>query len=283
MTHIQYLTGNLFESNAQVIVNTVNCRGVMGKGLALAFKERYPEMFHVYQQECREGRLRIGRPTLYKKSTPWILNFPTKDNWRANSKLEYIEQGLQYFVKHYKEVGINSIAFPKLGAQNGKLEWDDVGPLMMKYLAQIDIPVYIYIAEGDTTYQIHDEVDAESKMRCIWEKFNEIALSLEKLDEELRLNKRDAKKIIEKRASTSFVSIADIENIQGFAKTSLKKVKDYIADQQYQKVELAGMPDTSTPQASTRERNNKSSSARSKKKAVKDTQVKRKELFPSLH
>ena len=89
MTHIQYLVGDLFNSSAQVIVNTVNCKGVMGKGLALAFKERYPEMFHVYQKDCREGRLRIGRPTLYTKSTPWILNFPTKDNWRANSKLEY--------------------------------------------------------------------------------------------------------------------------------------------------------------------------------------------------
>lgn len=280
MTHIEYVIGDLFESSAQVIVNTVNCRGVMGKGLALAFKERYPEMFRVYQQECKEGRLRIGRPTLYKKSTPWILNFPTKDNWRANSKLEYIEQGLQYFVEHYKEVGIDSIAFPKLGAQNGKLDWDDVGPLMIKYLTQLNIPVYVYIAEGDNRYQVNDELDAESRMKRIWEKFNEIALSIEKLDQEVHLNKRDAKKILEKRALTSFASIADIENIQGFAKASLKKVKDYIADQQYKKVELTGMPDTSTPQAFAREKKKRSSSTGSKRKAVKDTQVKKSELFP---
>lgn len=153
MAQIQYQKGNIFDSKAQVIVNTVNCKGVMGKGLALAFKQRYPDMFPVYQQECRTGKLRIGRPTLYQKSTPWILNFPTKDDWKANSKLEYLEKGLEYFVANYKKAGITSIAFPKLGAQNGKLSWDEVGPLMAKYLSQIDIDVYIYITEDDKEYQ----------------------------------------------------------------------------------------------------------------------------------
>jgi O-acetyl-ADP-ribose deacetylase (regulator of RNase III) len=157
MTRIEYLTGNIFDAETQVIVNTVNCRGVMGKGLALAFKERYPDMFSVYQRECMEGRLRIGRPTLYKGSSPWILNFPTKDNWRANSKLEYIEKSLKYFVDHYKEANIQSIAFPRLGTQNGKLNWDEVGPLMAQYLSQLDIPVYVYIAEGDQEYQAGDK------------------------------------------------------------------------------------------------------------------------------
>jgi len=87
MGQIQYQKGDIFDSKAQVIVNTVNCKGVMGKGLALCFKERYPDMFRVYQEECRTGRLRIGRPTLYKASIPWILNFPTKDHWRFPSKL----------------------------------------------------------------------------------------------------------------------------------------------------------------------------------------------------
>lgn len=102
--------GTIFESQAQVIVNTVNCDGYMGKGLALAFKQRYPDMFAVYQQECKTGKLRIGRPTLYQKSTPWILNFPTKDHWRLPSKLEYLEKGLQFFVANYKKAGIKSIA-----------------------------------------------------------------------------------------------------------------------------------------------------------------------------
>src|SRR5690349_9698591 len=132
MTRIQYQKGYIFDAKTQVIVNPVNCRGVMGKGLALAFKQRYPDMFVAYQQECKSGRLRIGQPTLYIKSTPWILNFPTKDNWKANSKIEYLEQGLEYFAAHYLEMGITSIAFPKLGTQHGRLSWDDVGPLMAK-------------------------------------------------------------------------------------------------------------------------------------------------------
>ncbi len=161
MAHIQYEKGNIFDSKAQVIVNTVNCEGVMGKGLALAFKQRYPGMFSVYQQECKTGKLRIGHPTIYRESAPWILNFPTKDHWRLPSKLEYLEKGLQYFVANYKKAGIQSIAFPKLGAQNGKLSWDEVGPLMAKYLSKLDIDVHIYIAEGDKAYQAEDEVEVE--------------------------------------------------------------------------------------------------------------------------
>jgi O-acetyl-ADP-ribose deacetylase (regulator of RNase III) len=153
MARITYQLGDIFTSKAQVIVNPVNCKGVMGKGLALAFKERYPAMFSVYQKECREGILRIGRPTLYKESNPWILNFPTKDNWKASSKLVYIQEGLEYFVTNYHKAGIQSIAFPKLGTQHGKLSWEEVGPLMAQYLSQIDIEVSIYITKGDQEYQ----------------------------------------------------------------------------------------------------------------------------------
>ncbi|GCF11799.1 macro domain-containing protein [Dictyobacter arantiisoli] len=119
MANITYYTGDIFTSRAQVIVNPVNCRGHMGKGLALAFKQRFPEMFTSYQQDCQEGKLRIGQPTLYTVSTPWILNFPTKDHWRGDSKIAYLEQGLQYFVAYYKELEITSIAFPRLGAGLG--------------------------------------------------------------------------------------------------------------------------------------------------------------------
>jgi O-acetyl-ADP-ribose deacetylase (regulator of RNase III) len=146
----------------------------MGRGLALAFKQRYPDMFTIYQQECETGRLRIGRPTLYRESTPWILNFPTKNKWRANSKLEYLQKGLEYFVANYKKADIKSIAFPKLGTQNGKLSWDEVGPLMVKYLSKLDIDVYIYIAEGDTEYWPDAQSsDHKEKEQC--KRSNEIA------------------------------------------------------------------------------------------------------------
>ena len=114
MPNVQYRRGDIFEAETQVIVNTVNCEGIMGKGLALEFKKRYPDMFPAYQQDCKTGRLCIGRPTLYCKSEPWILNFPTKNTWRANSKLEYLEKGLEYFVTKYKEAGIQVFLFLSL-------------------------------------------------------------------------------------------------------------------------------------------------------------------------
>ncbi len=149
---LHYQLGDIFDSHAQVITNPVNCEGFMGRGLALAFKQKYPAMFTAYKQDCKTGRLRIGKPTLYRESMPWILNFPTKNTWRADSKLEYIEQGLEYFVANYKRADIESIAFPKLGTLNGRLSWVDVGPLMAKHLGQLDIDVSIYIAEGDHEY-----------------------------------------------------------------------------------------------------------------------------------
>lgn len=153
MAQIQYVKGDIFKSKEQTIVNPVNCKGHMGKGLALAFKELYPDMFVVYQEECRTGKLRIGKPTLYSNSIPWVLNFPTKNHWRDPSKLEYIKEGLQFVVANYKQLGIASIAFPKLGAGLGTLSWDEVGPVMVKYLSQLDIDVYIYITDGDKEYQ----------------------------------------------------------------------------------------------------------------------------------
>lgn len=240
MAHIQYRRGDIFDAATQVIVNTVNCQGIMGKGLALAFKQRYPEMFPIYQEECKTGKLRIGRPTLYKASMPWILNFPTKDTWRANSKLEYLEKGLEYFVTHYKEAGITGIAFPKLGAQNGKLSWDDVGPLMAQYLSQVDIEVYIYIADGDREYQYGVPTEDKNEV-LLWESFNELALSLERLQQEVLLSAREAKKIYERRVSGIFSSQADIDNIEKLAQVSKKKIREYLNQQRYIACELPQM------------------------------------------
>jgi O-acetyl-ADP-ribose deacetylase (regulator of RNase III) len=246
MALIHYQKGDIFDSNTQVIVNTVNCKGIMGKGLALAFKQRYPAMFPVYQQECKTGKLRIGRPSLYKASNPWILNFPTKDHWRTPSKIEYLEKGLEYFVKNYKKAGIQSIAFPKLGAQNGKLSWDEVGPLMARYLNRIDIDVYIYIAEGDKEYQYNEQSENNLKVK-IWKEFSELALSLERLNNEVQLSIRGAKQVAEARAAREFTSLADIESIERLANDSLKKIKKYIAGQQCQQAELIELQSTGTP------------------------------------
>jgi O-acetyl-ADP-ribose deacetylase (regulator of RNase III) len=246
MALIQYQKGDIFESKAQVIVNTVNCKGVMGKGLASAFKERYPDMFAVYQQECKSGKLRIGRPTLYCRSTPWILNFPTKDHWRFPSKIEYLEKGLQFIVSNYKKAGIKSIAFPKLGAQNGKLSWNEVGPLMVDYLSQLDIDVYIYIAEGDREYQYDPLQDSKAKER-IWKQFSELALSIDRLCQEVGLSLREAKRVADWREKMEFKSQADIDSIEKLAKASSKKIKDHINRQKHTPTELPGLPSANSP------------------------------------
>lgn len=145
---IEYIEGNIFNSPAQVIVNAVNTVGVMGKGIALEYKKRYPEMFDAYKEACDKKLLETGKLMLYYAPDHWILLFPTKKHWRSPSKLEYIESGLDKFVHTYAEKGITSIAFPRLGCGNGELEWDDVRPLMEKYLKPLPIDVYIYIGMG---------------------------------------------------------------------------------------------------------------------------------------
>lgn len=104
MTNITVRTGDMFGSEAQTLVNTVNCVGVMGKGIALAFKERFPEMYKDYVARCKAGKVRLGEPYLYTQLVgPWVLNFPTKDHWRSVSKLSDIVEGLRYLEAHYWE------------------------------------------------------------------------------------------------------------------------------------------------------------------------------------
>ena len=132
---IDVIKGNIFNSKCQTLVNTVNCVGVMGKGIALGFKERFPDMFEDYAKRCERGEVKLGKPYLYKKPTiPWIVNFPTKDHWRSVSKLEDIIRGLEFITERYEEWGIRSIALPPLGSGLGQLNWDIVGPTLYKYL-----------------------------------------------------------------------------------------------------------------------------------------------------
>jgi uncharacterized protein YwgA/O-acetyl-ADP-ribose deacetylase (regulator of RNase III) len=147
--------GNLFDSTAQTLVNTVNCVGVMGKGVALEFKNRFPEMHKDYVARCNAGQVRLGQPYLYPSLVPpGVLNFPTKDHWRSVSRLEDIERGLAYLLAHYKQWGITSLAVPPLGCGQGQLEWRVVGPTLYRYLKRMDIPVELYAPFGAP----HDEL-----------------------------------------------------------------------------------------------------------------------------
>lgn len=143
---LTYVEGDLFTSPADVLVNTVNTIGVMGKGIAKEFKEIYPEMFRDYQRLCESKELTIGKLFLYKTPNKWILNFPTKRHWRQKSRLADIEAGLKTFVAIYPEKRISSIAFPQLGCGNGELDWEgQVRPLMERYLGDLPIDIFIHI------------------------------------------------------------------------------------------------------------------------------------------
>lgn len=179
---IYYIKGNMFDSPAQVLVNTVNTEGVMGKGLALTFKKVYPDMFINYKKFCDNNDLIIGKLYLYKTKGKWILNFPTKTTWRKPSKIEYIEEGLKKFVLTYKEKNIKSIAFPMLGCGNGGLDFEnDVKPLMDKYLSTLEgINIYVY-TENMSGFIEHENIKEMKK----WLDSNIQNISAKEFEEDL--------------------------------------------------------------------------------------------------
>jgi O-acetyl-ADP-ribose deacetylase (regulator of RNase III) len=139
--------GNIFTTKAQTIVNTVNCVGVMGAGIALEFRLREPEMYRRYVDICKAGKLSPGILWLYKTSQRQVLNFPTKKDWKHPSLREYLEKGLNKFAATYKEKGITSIAFPMLGADMGGLPISLSKEIMRHYLSpleDLDIEIYEY-------------------------------------------------------------------------------------------------------------------------------------------
>jgi len=147
---IQVVVGDIFESKAQTLVNTVNCVGVMGKGLALEFRRRYPEMYHDYVDRCSRHEVHLDEPYIYRYVVPpHILVFPTKEHWRSLSRLVDIEAGLAFLASHYRDWGITSIAVPPLGCGLGGLDWSIVGPTLYQGLSVLDIDVKLY-APADT-------------------------------------------------------------------------------------------------------------------------------------
>jgi len=160
------LIGDLFDSQAQTLVNTVNCVGVMGKGVAELFKRRFPEMFEDYKRRAERKAVRLGEPYLYRHSSGLqIVNFPTKGHWRSPSRLADIERGLDYLAAHVAEWGITSLALPPLGCGNGGLNWSEVGPLIWNKLHRLPIDVDVYAPYGTPKHQLTNEfLSAPSQM-----------------------------------------------------------------------------------------------------------------------
>jgi O-acetyl-ADP-ribose deacetylase (regulator of RNase III) len=143
---LEYVLGNLFSApSSATLVIPVNCRGVAGVGLAKQCRERYPEWFHMYRACCQDHSLRLGVPLLYWGITPWIVSFPTKDDWRFPSRLDDIGMGLRALRGLCLRHGLSALAVPKLGCGAGGLAWSDVEPLIVHHLGWLPTRVMVYL------------------------------------------------------------------------------------------------------------------------------------------
>jgi|SRR5690554_1108339 len=216
---IKQINGNIFNSKCQTIVNTVNCVGVMGKGIAFVHRLRYPEMFEEYKEHCKNKLIKTGSLWLYNKqeNAPWILSFPTKFHWKYPSKIEWIEQGLQKFVDTYEKRGITSIAFPLLGTHNGGLETNKVRKLMVEYLEKCNIDIEIY------DYDPYAPDDLFASFKTKW-------LSLEQvtIKSKTGIQPQYARKITEILQSGEISSMVALANYKGIGEKTLEKAFGYV-------------------------------------------------------
>ena len=146
---LEYCKGNLLEAKVEALVNPVNCVGVMGKGLALAFKQAYPDNFYYYKIACSLGEVKVGQMFITANNSflyPfYIINFPTKEHWKDPSKIEYVKDGLVALTKDIHRLQIKSIAIPALGCGLGGLEWKEVESLIISAfnpLPKVNVKLY---------------------------------------------------------------------------------------------------------------------------------------------
>lgn len=216
--NIKIIKGNLFTSQCQTLVNTVNCVGVMGAGIALEFRLRYPEMYQRYVELCEDKLMDIGKLSLYKYDSQWILNFPTKKHWKYPSKIEYLKLGLQKFLATYQQKNITSIAFPLLGAKNGKISEEQSLEVMQKYLSQCQIPVEIYF---------YDPMISDNFYNLFKNRFK--SLNAEEIYQTMGLRKFIIKKIQSALENPEINNFSELAEVKGIGLTSLEKSIKFIS------------------------------------------------------
>jgi O-acetyl-ADP-ribose deacetylase (regulator of RNase III) len=150
---IESVSGNLLDASVEALVNTVNCVGVMGKGIALQFRQAYPDNYKVYRAACEHGEVHPGQMLVYDRgqliNPRYIINFPTKVHWKEKSRLEYIEDGLKALVQEIQTRKIKSVAIPPLGAGNGGLDWKKVKPLIEAAFSKLpEVKVLLFEPQG---------------------------------------------------------------------------------------------------------------------------------------
>lgn len=211
---IYFKKTSVFNSGCEAIVNTINCDGVMGKGLALEFSLRFPNMFEEYKKQCESNLINVGKIYKYYENNQVIINFPTKKHWKYPSKLEWIEEGLKYFSTYYKELKIASIAFPPLGTNNGGLVFENgVKQLMEKYLSNLDIDVIICF---DPDYPEGKEKEMVESIR------ND---NIESLC--MKLNIKTKQALLLKQNINKINRFFNIMQIEGVGSTTYKKLFNY--------------------------------------------------------
>lgn len=184
---INFVTGNLLESEAECLINTVNCEGYMGKGIAYQFKLKYPNNNRDYVKACKSGELTVGKLHYFKEDNKIIVNFPTKDKWRQKSKIEYIIDGMDCLVSLLPKLEVKSIAIPPLGCGNGGLAWNDVKSLIITKLSEIKDEYDFYIYEPSSGYSIVSPKE-QPKLNVSSLVLMDIKLNLDKFNS-LRLQK----------------------------------------------------------------------------------------------
>jgi|TARA_B100000315_G_scaffold181468_1_gene170342 O-acetyl-ADP-ribose deacetylase (regulator of RNase III) len=210
---IKILKGNIFTSKYQTLVNTVNCVGVMGAGIALEYRLRYPEMHDKYVQLCVENKIDIGVLWVYKSPDRWILNFPTKKHWKYPSKKEYLHAGLDKFLNTYKEKKINSIAFPLLGADKGGIPQDESLRIMTAFLEKADVEIEIYKYDVTAKDDLYDKVKD-------WL----LSQDIERISKSTKLRKDYVVKVVDAMQSPSVVQLSQLAQIKGIGIKTLEKI-----------------------------------------------------------
>ena len=162
---LSFVKGDMFDDAYDIRVNTVNCVGVMGAGVALAFKSRYPEMFRAYKRACDEGRIRPGEIDVWRTLTEWIVNFPTKRHWRNRSRYEDIESGLSSLHDYLKEQGSVRVALPALGCGHGGLDWTRVASMIEAKLGDLDADVRVF--EPTDSRAAGEKVEEAQRRRAV--------------------------------------------------------------------------------------------------------------------
>lgn len=223
---MKIIKGNIFTSKCQTLVNTVNCFGVMGAGIALECKYRYPLMNEKYVAICNQKKLNIGQLYLYKSDNRWILNFPTKNHWKFPSKPEYLVKGLEKFVSTYIEKGIKSVAFPVLGAQNGGLSQEESLEIMRKYLCEINIPVEVYLYEPSAA----DDIFPSLKMAFLNQDIGE-------LKKVIGLTTRQIETILFAIKANNINNMIGLQKLRGVGEKAIEKCYSYGASENVSKIQ----------------------------------------------